>query len=406
VSWKRLLVALVSACLAATVVVAAAPAGSISDVDPCPRASNNVLTCPPGTEGVAYSVKFHGDEVPICRPGDDQWFAVNGTVPPGLSLGLDGTLSGTPTQAGSYSFWIELKLPDHETCSSRDNSEEPVSITINPGAPVLPKLTIGPEAAPTATINSAYSLQMTASLSDPKTWSIVDGALPPGLALGASDGLISGMPTTEGSYGFTVRAALADQRSDTKALAIVVRRAVAVSAPEVPGSEVRMPFLLPLTATGGTGTFTWSLTSGALPPGVTLAPTGTIAGIPTRAGSYAFTATATDTESRTGAYRGTLVVAPRLAVVNRRLRPGKVGRYLEIQLRSLGGVEPTTWRIKRGPLPRGVAFDRDLGLLYGTPTRARTYRIVVEARDELGVRATATVTLVVQKATKTLKRKR
>jgi Putative Ig domain len=400
VSVKRLLVSLASACLVATVVVAAAPAGSISDVDPCPRGSGVELVCPPGTEGSPYSVKFHGDEQPICRPGDDQWFATNGTVPPGLSLALDGTLSGTPTRAGSYSFWIELKLPDHETCSSRDNSEERVTITINPG---VARLVIGPESAPVGTVNAAYSLRMTASLPDPKTWSIVGGALPPGLALGATDGLISGTPTAEGSYGFTVRAVLADQRSDTKALGIVVRNAVAVAAPEVAGSEVGVPFLLPLAATGGTGTFTWSLTTGALPPGLTLGPTGTIAGTPTRAGSFAFTATATDPESRTGSYRGTLEVALRLAVVNKSLRPATVGRYLEVQLRSRGGVEPTTWRIKRGPLPRGVLFDRELGLFYGTPTRARTYGILVEARDGLRVRATATVTLVVKKA-RTLKR--
>src|SRR5687768_1249447 len=100
----------VLALAAAVVVVPSAGAGSIDDGDPCPRSGVD-LVCPIGTVGVPYSIKFHGDEEPICSPGDDTWH-VSGAPPPGLTLALDGTLSGTPTQAGTFSFWLELKLPD------------------------------------------------------------------------------------------------------------------------------------------------------------------------------------------------------------------------------------------------------------------------------------------------------
>ena len=397
---RRLLSLVVLACVAASVLVAAAPAGSIDDGDPCPKNGANDLVCPPGTEGTAYSIKFHADEDPPCAPGDDKWTATNGSVPPGLTMAENGQLSGTPTQAGAYSFWVEMKLPDYwipeenRGCSSRDNSEEHVTLTIVPG---LPRLVIGPESAPPGTVSSQYSLQMTASVGDPKTWSVVEGALPPGLALGAADGLISGMPTTAGTYVFTVRAAVnSDSRADTKVLGIAVRNRAAITAEEAPASEVSVPFQQLLAASGGTGTFTWALASGALPSGLVLGPTGTIAGTPTTAGSFRFSVSATDTEGRVATLTETLRVAARVGVATRTFRPGKVGRYFEGRLRASGGVQPVSWKLKRGPLPRGISFDRQLGLFYGTPTKAGTYRVLVEARDALRVVATQTVVITVR----------
>jgi len=76
-----------------------------------------------------------------------------------------------------------------------------------------------------------------------------------------------------------------------------------------------------------------------------------------------------------------------------------------VRLKTTGGVQPAIWRIKRGPLPRGMRFDRQLGLLYGTPTRARTYRMQFEAQDALRVRSAGTVTLVVKAAPRPSKSK-
>jgi hypothetical protein len=83
---------------------------------------------------------------------------------------------------------------------------------------------------------------MTASVSDSKTWAIAAGALPTGLTLGATDGLISGTPTTAGTYTFTVRAEIDPQRVDTKSLAITVRDRVAIASAVTPPSEVGVPF--------------------------------------------------------------------------------------------------------------------------------------------------------------------
>ena len=156
---------------------------------------------------------------------------------------------------------------------------------------------------------------MTATVADPKTWSISSGTLPPGLAIDAATGLISGTPTAAGQFDFQVLAKMnADTRSDTKALGIVVRDQVGIAGAEPFTTarraidEVSVPFDATLAATGGTGTYAWSLTSGALPPGLILED-GAISGTPTTAGVYAFTATLTDSEGRVANYPARIVVA-------------------------------------------------------------------------------------------------
>jgi hypothetical protein len=231
--------------------------------------------------------------------------------------------------------------------------------------------------------------------SSPLAWT-ASGQLPPGLTLGATDGVISGTPTTEGSYAFAVRAALIDGRADTKALKIDVRAPVAIAVPTVPRSEIGVPFQLALAASGGSGTYTWTLSSGTLPPGVALAANGTISGTPRAGGTFPFTATATDTEARKADYPGALNVASRLAITTRVLRPAKVGRAYRQKVVTIGGVIPKVLRVTRGPLPRGIRFDRALGVLSGTPTRPGTYRITFDAVDALKAHSTKTLKLVVR----------
>jgi hypothetical protein len=400
---KRLLLLAALALAAAIVVVPGAVAGNF-DEERMGCAGEDPAICPPGTTGVAYTlpIELLGDEDEACAV----YTVASGSLPPGLALHSDeARITGTPTQAGTFQFYLNVAYTREASCPFKNPSDDQFVIKIEAGQP---KLTIGPEqsAVPVATVSSPYSLQMTASVPDAKTWSVVAGALPVGLTLGSANGLISGTPTAAGTSTFTVRAEIDPQRVDTKTLAITVRERVAVASAVTPPSEVGVSFVMPLAATGGTGVFTWAVTSGALPAGVGLTPTGAIVGKPTQAGRFGFTVTATDAEGRTGAYTSTLTVAERIAVVAQRLRPAQVGRFYQVRLQTTGGVQPATWRVKRGPLPRGMRFDRQLGLLYGTPTRARTYRMQFEAQDPLRVKASGAVTIVVKAAAKPKPRKK
>ncbi len=394
---------LVLAVAASVAVVSDASAGGIRDWEPCPDNAGD-LVCPIGTTGVPYSIKFRAVEEPPCQPGEDTWHIVNDAPPPGLSLASDGTLSGTPTQAGTYGFWVEMRLPDNDHCNgTTDTSQERFVITINQGAPVappLPKLTIGPESVSAATVGTPYMAAMTANLRDSKTWSIVAGTLPAGLMLGASDGVISGSPGVPGSYSFTVQAMIADGRSDKKVLTIQVRERLVLAGAgalktRVARTEVGIAFDGGLFATGGFGIYIWSV-DGELPPGLELDTEGTISGRPKVAGTYRFTVSVTDAESRRATFAARIVVAERLAIARTVLKPGKVGRFLSRKVATFGGIGPMTTKVKRGPLPRGIFFDRLAGIFVGTPKKAGTWKIRVEVIDSLGAKSVATIVLVVR----------
>jgi hypothetical protein len=322
-------------------------------------------------------------------------------------MSSSGLISGTPLQAGGARFWIKV----HDVgpaeggppwCTYPKDAEREFKIDVNP------RVIVTTQSALPATIGAPYNLPLAAQMmsgpnqlappSSPLAWTLSQGQLPPGLALGASDGVISGAPTTEGSYVFTVRAALADGRADTKALEIVVRRPLALAAGKPLAAagastpwEVGVPFSAKLGATGGSGTYTWTVAAGSLPAGFALAADGTVAGTARTAGSYRATLRLTDSEGRTADYAANFGVAARLAVGTLALRPGKVGRLYRSRVSATGGIAPKTWRIVRGPLPKGIRFDRTLGVLSGTPTKAGTYRVTFQVKDGLKVVATKTL---------------
>jgi hypothetical protein len=130
----------------------------------------------------------------------------------------------------------------------------------------------------------------------PITFSVTSGILPPGLALDPSTGRLSGSPTLAGTFQFTITAtnrAGADDASYTQA---VLQRPSITTPPSPLVTATGGAPLPPVTfEASGSMPITWSVTTGALPPGVTLnATTGVYTGTPTAAGDYSFTVTATN----------------------------------------------------------------------------------------------------------------
>ena len=168
----------------------------------CPVITLAPSPLPNGTVGVAYSqaITGSGGTAPYT-------FGVTlGTLPAGLTLTSAGLLAGTPTTAASSTFTI--RGTDAVGCFA-----EVVSTVVVAAAPVpppgCPVITLAPATIPNGLVGTPFSQTLTASGGTaPYTFGVVSGALPTGVALTivGGMGLISGTPTTNGSYAFTIRA--------------------------------------------------------------------------------------------------------------------------------------------------------------------------------------------------------
>ena len=130
----------------------------------------------------------------------------------------------------------------------------------------------------------------------PYNWSVVEGALPPGLTLGSTNGIISGTPTSPGPYSFQVVVYDTMQVSDSQVFSILIRDdpLSILTASQLPNATLNEFFTTSLQARGGRPPYTWRVTSGSVPPGLTFYADGIINGRPTVAGQFTFQAAVQD----------------------------------------------------------------------------------------------------------------
>ena len=213
------------------------------------------------------------------------------------------------------------------------------------------------------------------------TWSVTAGALPPGLSMDGA-GVLSGTATAEGTFRFTARAA-SGSVSASREFRLQALHPVAITSDSVrTRGKVGVAYADTLRASGATGTYTWTVAAGSVPPGIALdANSGILSGTPTADGVHRFTVAATS---------GTL--ADSLRVVARFTRPlavpadsvrraGTMGAAYADTLHAEGGEVPPVWRVLAGQLPPGVALDSLTGALSGVPRAAGQFRFTAGVRS-------------------------
>ncbi len=132
----------------------------------------------------------------------------------------------------------------------------------------------------------------------PYTWSRTSGSLPPGLTLD-SDGTISGTPISTGTYSITIRLSDDNGHQISRTFYLTVHDTGEIplaitSYATLDRGRKGSSYTATLSARGGNTPYSWSRTSGSLPPGLTLNSRGVISGTPTATGTYTFTARVTD----------------------------------------------------------------------------------------------------------------
>jgi hypothetical protein len=329
---------------------------------------------PAGTLNVVYptqTLSAGGGQPPY------RWIVVTtgpGNLPPGLTLdGVFGRISGTPTASGTFPF--ELMVTDNNANTATGT----LSITVGGN------IVITPATLPNASVNTAYSQTLSATGGTaPYTWTVSAGSLPVGLTLGANTGIISGTPQLPGSATFTVTATDVNKITGQAAYTLTVSGPVTITTTSLPDGTIGTAYSQTLAATGGTTPYTWAVTTGTLPAGLTLAAsTGIISGTPTAAAISSFTVTVTDAGGVTAKQALSIATATALTVTPTTLPAAVVGTAFTQKFTAAGGKAPYTFALT-GTLPAGFTFTASTATIAGTAAAAEIGTFTISATDASG----------------------
>ncbi|MBB3835947.1 uncharacterized protein YhjY with autotransporter beta-barrel domain [Xanthomonas arboricola] len=249
-------------------------------------------TVPGATRGTAYSqaLSASGGTAPYT------YAIASGVLPAGLTLASNGTLSGTATVEGTFNFTVQA------TDANSFTGTQAYALTVAGPTLVLPASTL-----PAGTAGQAYTAAITPATGGtaPYSYALTAGALPAGVVLDAATGGLSGTPTVAGTFNFTLTASdstpsPAAQASRSYALTIGAATLV-IGQGTLPPAVNGTAYSQTLTVSGGVAPYRFSVTSGTLPAGLTLAADGTLSGTPSAEGVSNFTITVTDASAASAA---------------------------------------------------------------------------------------------------------
>jgi len=187
----------------------------------------------------------------------------------------------------------------------------------------------------------------------------------------------------------TVTATSVANSTITTTETITLNAVLTIATTSLPAGTLQTAYNTFVDAEGATGTFTWSVTAGSLPPGLTFQTTSTstsaeITGTPTVLGTYNFTVQVTDSSGNTVTQALSIRInpAPPLAVATGSLPNGTVGTtYNEITLQASSGTPPYTWSLINGTAPPPGLTIASTGAISGTPIASGTFSFEVQVVD-------------------------
>ena len=256
---------------------------------------------PTATMGGSYSQTFAASG----GTGPYAYGVTGGSLPPGLTLSSSGVIGGTPTTAGSYTFTVTA------TDANNFTGSQSMSLTVNSSLSATQAV-----ASKTLTVNTAATpfTPVTASGGTTPYVYSVSPSLPAGLSLNSSTGAISGTPTVSAATAtYTVTVTDANSATSSQTFNLTVNSSMsatqAVASKTLTVNTAATPFT-PVTASGGTTPYSYSI-GPALPTGLSLnSSTGAISGTPTvSAATATYTVTVTDANSATTSQSFSLTVA-------------------------------------------------------------------------------------------------
>jgi type VI secretion system secreted protein VgrG len=335
-------------------------------------------------------------------------------------IGTSATLGSGSTLAGSILALTSITLNTSASVSgqllARNGAVTLDTNSVSVCIPVCPLITLSPITLPSGTQPGVpYSVVISATGGAlPYTYAVTGGTLPPGLTLDSNTGLLSGTPTASGTWVFTVTATDANSCTGFRVYTITVNPigcpTLTILPATLPNMVVGAPYSEPITASGSVpDTYTYSVTLGALPPGLGLNPTTPpaiktvdLSGTPTTTGPYSFTITATDSNGCQVSQAYAVLVNP-AACPTITVSPATLPNIVEgvpysETISATGGVMPYTFTVTAGLLPPLLTLDPNSGIISGTPTEAGNFSFTVTATDANGCPGTQDYVMAVRGA--------
>ncbi len=334
---------------------------------------------PQGEVGVPYAGSLNGSQ---GRP-PFRYSASN--LPPGLALDQNtGAITGTPTAAGAYTVRASV-MDQNETTATQ-------SFILN----IAPQVSIATVDLPDGQVNTGYSSGLAAAGGvPPYTWAITSGALPAGLTL-SSTGAISGTPTSQAPSFFTVQVTDSLGATASRSFSIGISSAIVILTSSLPNGVTGVAYSAPpISASGGSSPYAFSVSQGSLPAGLTLSTAGLITGTPTAAGTSNFVITATDLNQRSASRAFSITISSTLTITTTSIPAAVVGSPYTVTFSAAGGTQPYSWS-SGGTLPPGFTFSG--GTLSGAPQAPGSSSFSVSVTDARGANDTRNFTLVVNPA--------
>jgi hypothetical protein len=317
---------------------------------------------------VPYSAYITSGGTPVYTVNPPITGGVPGLSASGSALG-GGKITGAPTLLGTFSGTAKVLDAWGQTAPSNAYT---VNVATLPGA----------------VLGVFYSVQSSFVGVGPYICTVTSGSFPPGINIFLSNGsdgsgelTISGKPTATGAYtAFVEVDAPYGVTVATGSISINVMPppVIGIAPPTLGGMPTTGFFAVLLSAQGGTAPYTWSVSSGALPAGLTLnSSTGEISGTPTGKGS-SFTIKVTDHTGLTSTRAYTLDYLLQLSPAT--LPAGQVGTNYLPNLSVTGGSGSYICSLYQGSLPPPLSLSAQCGLT-GTPTKVGSFPFTIQVAD-------------------------
>lgn len=310
-------------------------------------------------------------------------FSLAGKLPEGLSLDTEtGIIHGKALRTGLFS--MEITVFD-QNLPVPQSSKQALQIRIQNGLTILSSSVL-PRSKKSVEITPI--ILKAAGGKQPYIWSIISGALPNGIELNVTTGIITGVPVDKGDATFDIQVTDSEGTTAQKKFLWFIADNLSISTGALADAVKDEHYEQVIKGKGGYPPYYWRIKSGALLTGLTFnSVTGVIYGRPTRENeirSFTVEITDSDTPAQKACQTFTIQVLPQeLYIITAELPLARINQAYQHLIRAALGIQPYQWRVKNGLLPQGIQLidDPQTARIEGKPIETGEFYFDVEVAD-------------------------